>query len=132
VKGAGLVLLGLVLLIGAAFLVEAVWSPGPAADREIPLGEARNFSAPQWLAADLIRDQVSLRWRTVPGALAYTLWRSPDPEGSFRVIHMGRDTIFVDRHVPDPGDSLCYLLTATDWELGESGFSESRCVSSTK
>ena len=126
-KGAGRILPGLVLLVGAAILVDAVLLPGSAEDRDFRPGETRYFSAPQWLASDRDVEHVNLRWRSVPGALAYTLWRSPDPGGSFQVIHMGRDTTFVDRQILDPGESRCYLLTATDWEFGESGFSDARC-----
>ena len=76
--------------------------------------------------------KTSLQWRSVPGALAYTLWRSTDPEGSFQVIHRGRDTLFADPEPLHPGETRCYLLTATDWEFDDSGFSESRCVTKTR
>jgi len=130
VNKGGLVVLGMALLVGAAFLVDVLWIPGSASVREISQVEKGPFPAPQWLAADLDEQQIILRWRSVPGALAYTLWRSPDPEGKFWVIHMGRDTTYADQYSLNPGESCCYLLTATDPEFDESGFSHPRCVSS--
>jgi hypothetical protein len=132
VKKGGLVVLGLVLLVGAAFLVDVFWLPGSASVAELPSGENRPFGAPQWLGADLDEQQIILRWRSVPGALAYTLWQSSDPEGEFRVIHMGRDTTYEAQNSLNPGETSCYLLTATDPEFDESGFSPPRCVISNR
>ena len=116
------------LLLGAAFLVDDVLSPEHDPVRETSPGEPGIFPAPQWLAAGSDGQQILLRWRTVPGALAYTLWRSPDPGGIFGFIHMGRDTIYGDRDGLVPGNSYCYLLTATDPEFDESGPSREKCV----
>lgn len=128
-KKGGLVVLGLALLVGAAFLVDALWLQGPAPVGEASSAEVLIFPAPQWVAADPVGAQIKLRWRSVPGALAYSLWRSPGPEGKFRVVYMGRDTTFADRQSMAPGETWCYQLTATDPEFDESGFSPSRCVS---
>ena len=128
-KKAYRVVLGLALLVGAAFLVDLFWIPGSASVLENSPGDVGPIPTPRWLAADLVGQRIVLRWRSVPGALAYTLWRAPGPEEKFRVVHMGRDTTFTDSIGLDPGMTWCYQLTATDPEFGESAFSSSRCLS---
>jgi hypothetical protein len=130
VKRAGPVALILVLVLGAVFLVDSYWLPGPDSRPPSFVGDTPSFPPPRWLSAEHDGKAVQLSWHSVPGALAYTLWRSPRAEGDFQVIHRGRDTLFVDRSDLSPGQTWCYLLTATDPEFDESPFSDSRCVQS--
>ncbi len=124
----GLVILGIVLLSAAAFLVDDVLNPQYDSAREAPAGDPEYLPAPQWIAAGSDGERIRLRWRSVPGALAYTVWRSPNPGGEFGFIHMGRDTTYVDRTGLVPGNFYCYLLSATDSEFDESGLSGKKCV----
>jgi len=128
VRRSGLVVSGIALLLAAAFLVHAILTPQPAPMQEIPLGEPGGFSPPRWVAAGSDGERILLRWRSVPGALTYTLRRSGNPGGEFRVIHMGRDTTYADRDGLVPENLYCYLLSAIDPEFDESGRSREKCV----
>jgi len=128
VRKRGFVVLGIALLLVAAFLVEAVLTPKSATLNETPPVEPEGFLSPSWVAAGVEGEQVFLHWRSVPGALAYTLWRSGDPDSGYRVIHMGRDTTYADQDGLVHGQLYCYLLTATDPEFDESGLSPEKCV----
>jgi hypothetical protein len=128
VRRSGLVVLRVALLLAAAFFVDAILTPQPAPMQEIPPGEPGGFSPPRWVAAGSDGEQILLRWRSVPGALAYTLRRSRNPDGGYRVIHMGRDTTYADRDGLVPESLYCYLLSAIDPEFDESGQSREQCV----
>lgn len=127
-RRSGFVILGVALLSATAFLVDGVLNPEHDSTRETSRDEPGYFPAPQWIAAGSDGAQIRLRWRPVPGALAYTLWRSPNPGGEFGFIHMGRDTTYADRDGLVPGNVYCYLLSATDPEFDESGLSGEKCV----
>ncbi|MCK9995449.1 MAG: hypothetical protein KAH56_04110 [Candidatus Krumholzibacteria bacterium] len=124
----GYVVLGLILTLASVFLVEKALTPQPAMLKGIPPVEPEGFLSPEWVAADGNGARVFLHWRSVPGALAYTLWRSGDPDRGYRVIHMSSDTTYTDRNGLISGEHYFYQLTATDSEFGESGFSETKCV----
>ena len=124
----GFVVLGIALLLVVAFLVEEVLTPQPATLNEAPPVEPVGFISPRWVTAGMDGEQVFLHWRSVPGALAYTLWRSGDPDDGYRVIHMGRDTTYADQDSLVHGKLYCYQLTATDPEFDESGLSQTKCV----
>jgi hypothetical protein len=103
VKWTGLAVLALVLILGAAFLVVHTAREESESSAGIPTGEAPPFPAPTWLASEDDGEKILLRWRSVSGALAYTIWRSLEPGGEFKIIHRGRDTVLVDLARPSPG-----------------------------
>ena len=127
-RRSGLVILGVVLLLAAAFLVDDVLNPECDSAGETSTSEPGYLPAPRWIAAGSDGEQVHLRWRSVPGALAYTVWRAPNPGGVFELIHMGRDTSYTDRDGLVPGSFYCYMLSTTDPEFDESGLSREKCV----
>ncbi len=124
----GFVVLGIMLALASVFLIEKVLTPQPTLSNDIPPVESGGFPSPGWVATDGTGEQVLLHWRSVPGALAYTLWRSRALDSDFRVIHLGEDTTYTDQNGLVPGEQYFYMLTATDPEFGESGFSEKICV----
>ena len=116
------------LALASVSLVGKALTPQPIRLNDIPPVEPGGFSIPVWVVTDGSGEQVPLRWHSVPGALAYTLWRSGDPDGGYRVIHQGSDTTYTDRDCPDPGGQYFYMLMAIDSEFGDSGFSDKKCV----
>lgn len=129
-KKAGLVFLGVVMLAGAVWFLETATAPEPVAVVDNSPGEYSGLPVPVLLAADRAGQKVHLRWRSVPGALAYHLWRSPGVDGDIGVIFTGSDTTFTDIDGIFPDRRYCYQLTTIDPEFDESGFSDQKCVDS--
>jgi len=119
---------GAAVLLGAAFWGEAVLDKESAPVSSSTPEAGAVLTAPAWPAADAGKDHVHLRWRSVPGALAYSIWRSEGRGGEFEFLRVGRDTTYCDRDGLVSGKRYCYMLTATDPEFAESGFSRERCV----
>jgi hypothetical protein len=128
VKKAVLVFLGVVALGAVVWFLETATEPEPVAIVDNSSGEYSGPPVPVLLATDRAGQKVHLRWRSVPGALAYHLWRAPGSAGKFEVVFMGQDTTFTDGVGLLPDQIYCYQLATLDPEFDESGFSEQKCV----
>lgn len=104
----------MVLILGAAMVAHAV---------TITDG---GFKAPTWVGIGMDQDQLFLKWDTVPGALAYYIWRSETSGSGYKHIGYARISRFVDKAGLVEGNTYYYVLTAINSEFDETPYSEER------
>lgn len=91
-------------------------------------GDVDGFKAPTWVGIRLDQDKLFLNWDSVPGAVAYNIWRSDYEGGPYENIGNAQGSRFVDKAGLEKGNTYYYVLSAMNSEFDETPQSEERSI----
>ena len=87
-------------------------------------GDVGGFKAPTWVGIRMDQDKLFLNWDSVPGAMAYNIWRSETSGSGYENIGNSQGSRFVDKAGLEKGKTYYYVLTAMNSEFDETPYSE--------
>ena len=86
------------------------------------------FKAPIWSGLRLDGERIMLKWDSVPGAMAYNIWRSAISGEHYEVVGNAQGSRFVDRNNLVKGQTYFYTISAMNAEFEETERSEERSI----